>query len=88
MNQKKIPLRRCVVTNESLPKKELLRIVRSKDGKVFIDLTSKANGRGAYIKLDEKVILEAKKRKCLSRALDIEIQDELYEEMLKLAKKN
>ena len=49
---KKIPLRRCVVTKEQLPKKELLRIVRDKDGNVFPDITGKANGRGAYIKKD------------------------------------
>ena len=47
---KKIPLRKCVVTQERLPKKELLRIVKNNEGQVFVDLTSKANGRGAYIK--------------------------------------
>ena len=49
---KKIPLRKCVVTQERLPKKELLRIVKNNEGQVFVDLTSKANGRGAYIKKD------------------------------------
>ena len=50
MKQKKIPLRTCVITNEKLPKKELLRIVRTPEGKVIIDLSGKANGRGAYVK--------------------------------------
>lgn len=49
-SMKKISLRRCVVTKEQLPKKELLRIVKNKEGKVFPDITGKANGRGAYIK--------------------------------------
>lgn len=49
---KKVPLRRCVVTKEQLPKSELLRIVRDKEGHIFPDLTGKANGRGAYIKKD------------------------------------
>jgi len=54
---KKIPLRRCVVTKEQLPKKELLRIVRDKDGNINVDTTSKANGRGTYIKKDLEVLL-------------------------------
>ena len=47
---KKIPLRKCVATNERLPKQELVRVVKNNEGKVFIDLTGKANGRGAYLK--------------------------------------
>ena len=50
MKIKKIPLRTCVVTKESLPKKELLRIVRTPEGVVQVDETGKMNGRGAYIK--------------------------------------
>ena len=49
---KKISLRRCVVTKEQLPKSDLLRIVKNKEGQVFPDITGKANGRGAYIKKD------------------------------------
>ena len=45
---KKIPLRKCVATQEQLPKKEIIRIVRNKEGQVFIDPTGKMNGRGAY----------------------------------------
>ena len=52
MKVKKIPLRTCVVTHEKLPKKDLLRIVRTPDGIVEADLTGKKNGRGAYIKND------------------------------------
>ena len=50
MKQKKIPLRSCVVTRERLPKQELLRVVRTKEGEVKIDDSGKMNGRGAYIK--------------------------------------
>lgn len=88
MVNKKIPLRRCVVTNMSYPKKELTRIVKDKDGKVFIDLTSKANGRGAYIKLSQEVVLEAQKKGSLKKALGCEIPSEIYEELLDLARKN
>ena len=46
---KKIPLRKCVVTQERSPKKDLLRIVKNSNGEIFLDKTGRANGRGAYI---------------------------------------
>ena len=84
---KKIPLRRCVVTKEQLPKKELLRIVRDKDGNVSIDLISKANGRGAYIKKDLEVLKLAKDKKILDRALEVHIEDTLYNEIEEIIKR-
>ena len=83
---KKIPLRRCVVTKEQLPKKELLRIVRDKDGNVSIDLIGKANGRGAYIKKDLEVLKLAKDKKILDRALEVHIEDTLYNEIEEIIK--
>ena len=47
---KKVPCRTCVITREKLPKKELIRVVRTPEGEVIIDETGKANGRGAYLK--------------------------------------
>lgn len=81
---KKTPLRRCVVTKEQLPKSELLRIVKNKENEVFVDLTGKANGRGAYIKKDVNVLKTAKDKKILERALEAQISDEVYEEIEKL----
>lgn len=81
MKQKKIPLRSCVVTGEKLPKKELLRIVRTPDGEVICDLTGKNNGRGAYIKKDLEVLEKARKSKILERKLECTISDEVYEEV-------
>lgn len=81
---KKIPLRRCIVTKEQLPKKELLRIVRDKEGNVFPDVTGKANGRGAYIKKDISVLHTAKEKKMLERALECQISDEVYSEIEKV----
>lgn len=49
MKQKKVPLRKCVATQEMMPKKELIRVVRTPEGEVLIDLTGKKSGRGAYI---------------------------------------
>lgn len=81
---KKIPLRRCVVTKEQLPKGELLRVVKNKENEVFIDLTGKANGRGAYIKKDVNVLKIAKDKKILERALETQINTEVYEEIEKV----
>ncbi len=78
---KKIPLRKCVATQEQLPKSELIRIVKNNEGQVFIDPTSKANGRGAYLKKSLEAIELAQKRKALDRALGVKIDDELYERL-------
>lgn len=79
MKIKKIPMRSCVVTKEKLPKQELLRIVKNKENEVFVDLTGKANGRGAYIKKDIAVLEKAKKSKVLEKHLETVIDDEIYE---------
>ena len=81
MKVKKIPLRTCVVTNEKLPKKELLRIVRTPEGEVIPDISGKANGRGAYIKASLEVLEKAKKNKALSRHLEVELKEEDYEKI-------
>ena len=81
---KKIPLRRCVVTKEQLLKSELLRIVKNKENEVFVDLTGKANGRGAYIKKDVNVLKIAKDKKILERALEAHLNEDVYEEIEKV----
>ena len=85
---KKIPLRRCVVTKEQMPKSELLRIVRDKENNVFVDQTGKAGGRGAYIKKDLNVLNTARSKKILEKNLEISIKDELYEEIEQRIKNN
>ncbi|MDQ0161774.1 RNase P modulator RnpM [Bacillus alveayuensis] len=84
---KKIPLRKCVATGEMKPKKELVRIVRSKEGEVFVDLTGKKNGRGAYLTLDQDCILLAKKKNILAHHLNVEVPDSIYDELMELAEK-
>ncbi|MDG5788990.1 YlxR family protein [Evansella sp. AB-P1] len=80
--KKKTPLRKCVVTNDMKPKKELIRIVRTPEGNVLIDPTSKKAGRGAYISLDKEVILDAKKKDILSKHLKVAVPLEIYEELV------
>ncbi len=81
MKVKKIPLRTCIITKEQLPKKELLRIVRTKEGNVIVDETGKINGRGAYIKKDINVLDKAIKSKLLEKKLECEIEDSVYEQI-------
>ncbi|MBR3209325.1 MAG: YlxR family protein [Bacilli bacterium] len=80
---KKIPMRTCVVTHEKLPKKELVRVVRTSDG-VVVDLTGKVNGRGAYLKLDKDVFAKAKSSKVLDKHLEVHVPDHVFEELDKL----
>ena len=87
MKQRKIPLRTCVITKESLPKKELLRIVRTPEGDVKVDETGKLNGRGAYIKKDVSVLEQAKKTKKKEKRLEVEIEDSVYEEIKNIIEK-
>ena len=87
MKVKKIPLRTCVVTKESLPKMELLRVVRTPEGDVVVDETGKVNGRGAYIKKDLEVLEKAKKGNILGKRLECEIDDSVYEEIKNIIEK-
>ncbi len=82
---KKIPMRKCVITQERLPKKELIRVVRTPENVVEIDLSGRKNGRGAYLSKQKEVILLAQKKKTLSKVLEVEIPDEIYEELLNIA---
>ncbi len=81
MKKKKVPMRSCIVTHEKLEKHDLIRVVKNKENEVFIDITGKANGRGAYLKKDKEVIKKCKKNKILDRHLEINIPDEIYEEL-------
>jgi predicted RNA-binding protein YlxR (DUF448 family) len=76
-------MRKCIVTNEHWPKKELIRVVRTPDNTVIVDLTGKANGRGAYLKKQLDIIETARKKKILDKHLEIAVPDEIYEELIK-----
>lgn len=78
---RKIPMRKCVMTNERFPKKELIRVVRTPEGEVVIDTTGKKNGHGAYIQKSKETFEKAKKNKALARALEIEIPEEIYPQL-------
>ena len=81
---KKIPLRKCVATNEQFPKKELIRIVRTPEGEVKIDLVGKMNGRGAYLSRSLKAIEIAEKKKVLDRHLEVVVPQSIFDELKQL----
>lgn len=82
MKTKKIPQRKCVGCNEMKDKKALLRIVRSPEGEVSLDLTGKKNGRGAYVCPNKECIAKAMKEKRLERALGKTISNDVYQQLL------
>ncbi len=84
MKPKKIPMRSCVVTHEKCEKKDLIRIIRTPEGNVEIDLTGKKNGRGAYIKKDINVVNSARKSKILNKHLEVEVKDDIYDELINI----
>ena len=80
---KKIPERMCTGCGEMKAKKELVRVVRSKEGEISLDLTGKKSGRGAYVCPDLECLKKARKTKRIERSLDVKIPDELYDAMEK-----
>ena len=83
MQKKKIPMRMCVGCGEMKPKVELIRVVKSADGEIFIDLKGKANGRGAYICHDINCLNKAIKAKRLERTFEKAIAPEVYDTLKK-----
>ena len=81
MKERKIPMRTCIVSREKCEKRELIRVVRDKEGNVHVDLTGKMNGRGAYLKKDKDIFLKAKNSKILDKVLEVEVNEEIYEEL-------
>ncbi len=78
---KKVPSRKCLATGKVFPKEELFRVVRTPSGEVELDMTLKANGRGAYISKSIEAIEKAKKSKCLDKSLEVEVPDSIYDRM-------
>lgn len=78
---RKIPMRKCVVTQERFPKKDLIRVVHTPEDEVVVDVTGKKNGRGAYIQKSMETLEKAKQSRALARALDCEIPQAVYDKL-------
>lgn len=81
MRPRKVPLRKCVACQEMMPKKELIRVVRTPEEEVLIDLTGKKSGRGAYLCGKVSCFKLAKKSKALDRALKQPVSDDIYDQL-------
>ncbi len=81
MKPRKIPMRQCLGCNEHKPKAELIRIVRSPEGEISLDLTGKKSGRGAYICRDLKCLKKVRKSGRVAHNLECEISPEVYDKM-------
>ena len=79
---KKVPMRQCTGCREMKPKRELVRIVRSPEGEVSVDLTGRKPGRGAYVCHDADCLKKAIKTRALSRAFETEVPESVYETLL------
>ena len=80
---KKIPMRQCLGCNEHRPKKEMIRVVRSPEGEISIDLVGKKSGRGAYICPERSCFVKARKSKRIENILECTISEKIYDEMEK-----
>lgn len=78
---RKIPMRKCVVTQERFPKQELIRVVRTPENEIVVDVTGKKNGHGAYIQKSMETLEKARKNKALARALESDIPQEVYDKL-------
>jgi uncharacterized protein len=87
IKKRKIPMRICIGCQEKMPKKELVRVVRSPEGTVELDLTGKRSGRGAYICPREDCFKKAVKGKRLEKNLQQPVSDELIAEISEALKK-
>ncbi len=77
---RKVPLRKCIGCNEMKNKKEMIRVVRTTDNGIVLDTTGKKNGRGAYVCCSE-CLAKAMKNRGLSRSLNAEVPEEVYEKL-------
>ncbi len=80
---KKIPLRQCIGCGEMKSKKEMMRVLKTPEGPIVLDVTGKKNGRGAYLCISADCLKKARKNKGLERSFKMSIPDEVYGELEK-----
>lgn len=81
MKTKKIPMRMCLGCGEMKPKRELIRVVKSKEGDISLDLTGKKSGRGAYICRSVECFDKARKARKFERSFSCQISEDIYNSM-------
>lgn len=81
MKAKKVPMRMCTGCGEMFDKRTLVRVVKSPDGEVSLDLTGKKSGRGAYVCKNAECLKKARRKELLKEAFSVQIEDEVYDKM-------
>ena len=76
---KKVPLRQCIGCGEMKGKKEMMRVIKTAEGDISLDLTGKKNGRGAYLCMQKECLQKARKNKGLERSFKMSIPEEVYQ---------
>lgn len=86
MRKKKIPMRKCIISNEMRPKKDMIRVVINKEGEIFADATGKKQGRGAYVSKDVALVEKAQQREVLEKYFNATkyTLDPVYKEIIRL----
>ncbi|MGJ5712095.1 RNase P modulator RnpM [Staphylococcus auricularis] len=86
MKQRKIPMRKCILSNEMQPKKEMIRVVRNKNGEIFADPSGKQQGRGAYVTKDVELVEQARDKQVLEKFFnaDQDTLEPVYKEIIRL----
>lgn len=79
--QKKIPMRLCIGCGQNQPKKNMIRVVKSPEQEISLDLTGKKSGRGAYLCKNPSCLAQAMKQHRLERSFSCKISQEVYERM-------
>jgi len=81
MENKKIPVRMCIVCRKRMPKENLIRIVKNKENQIFIDYSFKAEGRGAYTCKNKDCLLKLEKKRMLNKNFKCEVSNEIYKKL-------
>ena len=85
MKKKKVPMRKDIVTGEMMPKRQLIRVVKNKEGEVSLDPTGKKPGRGAYVGIDVAIAERAKREKTFDKVFGVTLNPDLYDELIQYA---
>ncbi len=80
---KKVPMRQCVGCGEMKSKKEMMRVLKTEQDSIVLDMTGRKNGRGAYLCMNRECLAKARKNKGLERSFKMSIPKEVYENLEK-----
>lgn len=82
VNNRKVPLRKCAATGQMFPKKDMIRIVRTKEGEISVDLTGKKSGRGTYVSKSEAAVEKAQATRAIESQLGSAVPEQVYADLL------